>query len=92
MARNYLIFFIGLFLLLVFTFLFSYIAIYNENLPAGILAIVGFLASLIISLVIGVASREEGGALYIWFFCVAGATAVIFIWYLSRAGTLLKVW
>ena len=92
MARNYLIFFVGLFLLMVFSFLFCYVSIYNESLPAGILAIVGFLASLIIALIIGVASREEGGALYIWFFAVATVTAVVFIWYLSRAGTLLKVW
>jgi hypothetical protein len=92
MTRNYLVFFFGLFLLLVFTFLFCYIAIYNENLVAGILAIVGFLASLIISIIIGLASREEGGALYVWFFSTAGVTAVIFVWYLSRAGTLLKVW
>jgi hypothetical protein len=92
MTRNYLVFFFGLFLLLVFTFLFCYIAIYNENLVAGILAIIGFLASLIIGLIIGLASREEGGALYVWFFSVSGVTAVLFIWYLSRAGTLLKVW
>ena len=92
MTRNYLVFFFGLFLLLVFTFLFCYIAIYNENLVAGIIAIIGFLAAFIISLIIGVASREEGGALYVWFFSAAGVTAVIFVWYLSRAGTLLKVW
>jgi len=92
MTRNYLVFFFGLFLLLVFTFLFGYIAIYNENLVAGILAIIGFLAALIIGLLMGVASREEGGALYVWFFSVAGVAAVLFIWYLSRAGTLLKVW
>jgi len=92
MTRNYLVFFFGLFLLLVFTFLFCYIAIYNENLVAGILAIIGFLAALIISLIIGFASREEGGALYVWFFSAAGVAAVVFVWYLSRAGTLLKVW
>ncbi len=92
MARNYLIFFFGLFLLLVFTFLFCYIAIYNENLVAGILAIVGFVSSLVIAIMIGVSSREEGGALYVWFFSVGGVTAVIFVWYLSRAGTLLKIW
>jgi hypothetical protein len=92
MTRNYLVFFFGLFLLLVFTFLFCYIAIYNENLAAGIIAIVGFLAALIISIIIGLSSREDGGALYVWFFSVAGVTAVVFIWYLSRAGTLLKVW
>ncbi|MGO9409957.1 MAG: hypothetical protein ACLQCB_04310 [Spirochaetia bacterium] len=92
MTRNYLVFFFGLFLLLVFTFLFCYISIYNENLVAGILAIIGFLTALIIALIIGFASREEGGALYVWFFSAAGVTAVIFVWYLSRAGTLLKVW
>ncbi len=92
MTRNYLVFFFGLFLLLVFSFLFCYIGIYNENLVAGILAIVGFLAALIISIMIGISSREDGGALYVWFFGVSGVTAVIFIWYLSRAGTLLKVW
>ncbi len=92
MTRNYLVFLFGLFLILVFAFLFAYIAIYNENLVSGILAIVGFLAALIIGVMIGLSSREEGGALYIWFFGIAGVTAVIFIWYLSRAGTLLKVW
>ncbi len=92
MTRHYLVFFFGLFLLLVFTFLFGYIGIYNENLVAGILAIVGFVAALIISIMIGISSREEGGALYVWFFVVAGVTGVVFIWYLSRAGTLLKVW
>jgi len=92
MTRNYLVFFFGLFLLLVFTFLFCYISIYNENLVAGILSIIGYVAALIIAIMIGLASREEGGALYVWFFGVAGVTAVVFVWYLSRAGTLLKVW
>ena len=73
MTRNYLVFFFGLFLLLVFTFLFCYISIYNENLVAGILSIIGYVAALIIAIMIGLASREEGGALYIWFFGVAGS-------------------
>ncbi|HUI71080.1 MAG TPA: hypothetical protein VL354_11220 [Spirochaetia bacterium] len=92
MTRNYLIFFFGVFLLLVFTFVFGFVSIYNENLIAGVLAIIGYIAAIIIALMIGVASREEGGALYVWFFSVAGVTAVLFVWYLSRAGTLLKVW
>ncbi|HVP18462.1 MAG TPA: hypothetical protein VMU36_05645 [Spirochaetia bacterium] len=92
MTRNYLVFFFGLLLLLIFSFLFCYISIYNENLVAGILSIVGFLAVLVISIMIGLASREDGGALYVWFFAVAGVTAVLFVWYLSRAGTLLKIW
>ena len=92
MARNYLVFFAGLFLLLVFSFAFCYVAIYSEMLVAGIFALVGFVVSFAIAIIIGIASREEGGSLYLWFFGVAVATGILIVWYISRAGTLLKVW
>jgi len=92
MARNYLVFFAGLFLLLLFSFAFCYVSIYSEVLIAGILALVGFVVSFAIAIMIGIASREEGGSLYLWFFGVAVATGILIVWYLSRAGTLLKVW
>jgi len=92
MARNFLVFIFGLFLLLVFSFLFCYVAIYNENLPAAIFALVGFVASLLIAIIIGLASRDEGGVLYIWFFAIAGVTAIILVWFLSRGGVSLKIW
>ena len=91
MARNYLVFIFGVFLLLVFSFFFCYVAIYNENLPAAIAALVGFVACLFIAIVIGIASRDEGGVLYIWFFIIAGATAIILVWFLSRGGVVLKI-
>jgi hypothetical protein len=92
MTRNFLVFLFGLFLLLVFSFFFCYVSIYSDNLIAAIPALVGFVASLVIALMIGVASREEGGSLYISFFIIGGVTAVIFVWYLTRIGVLLKVW
>ncbi len=92
MTRNFLVFIFGLFLLLVFSFAFCYVSIYSEILIAGIFALVGFVAALVIAIMIGIASRDEGGALYMWFFGIAGATGIILIWYLTRAGTLLKVW
>jgi hypothetical protein len=92
MARNYLVFIFGVFLLLVFSFFFCYVAIYNENLPAAIAALVGFVASLIISIIIGLASRDEGGVLYVFFFVIAGVTAIILVWFLSRGGVVLKIW
>ena len=92
MARNYLIFLFGLVLLFAFSFIFAYEGIYSQSLLAGILAIVGFVSALVISIVIGIASREEGGSLYLWFFGIAIITAIIFVWYLSRAGTLLQIW
>jgi hypothetical protein len=92
MARNYLVFIFGLVLLLVFSFFFCCVAIYNESLPAGIAALVGFVASLIIAIMIGISSRDEGGILYIWFFTIAGITAIILVWFLSRGGVVLKIW
>jgi hypothetical protein len=92
MTRNFLVFLFGLFILLVFSFAFGYVSIYSEVLIAGIFAVVGLLTALIISIMIGLSAQEEGGALYIWFFSISGVTGVVFVWYLTRAGTLLKVW
>ena len=92
MTRNFLVFIFGLILLLVFSFAFCYVSIYSEILIAGIFALVGFIAAFVIAIIIGLASREEGGSLYVWFFAIAIITGVITVWYLSRAGTLLKVW
>lgn len=92
MTRNFLVFMIGLFLLLLFSFAFAYVSIYSEVLVAGIGALVGLVAVLVIGIIIGIASREEGGSLYIWFFGISIVTAILLVWYLSRAGTLLKVW
>ena len=92
MTRNFLVFIFGVFLLLVFSFFFCYVSIYSDNLVAAIPALVGFVASLVMSLMIGMASREEGGALYIWFFGIAVVTSIVLVWYLSRLGVLLKVW
>ncbi len=92
MARNYLVFLFGLFVIFAFSALFGYQGIYAQNLVAGILAIVGFVVALVISIIIGLASREEGGSLYIYFFVITGVTAVLLIWFLSRAGTLLQIW
>jgi hypothetical protein len=92
MTRNFLVFMFGLIILLLFSFAFAYVSIYSEILIAGIFALVGLLVVLIIGIIIGIASREEGGSLYAWFFGISIITAVLLVWYLSRAGTLLKVW
>jgi hypothetical protein len=92
MARNYLIFFFGLIVVFIFSFIFCYTAVYSENLVAGILAVIGLLATMIICLIIGLASREEGGTLYIYFFAVLGLAELLFVWFLTRAGVLLQIW
>jgi hypothetical protein len=92
MTRNFLVFLFALIILLLFSFAFGYVSIYSEVMIAGIFALVGLLTALVVSLMIGLASREEGGVLYVWFFGVTGLTGVVLVWYLTRAGTLLKVW
>ncbi len=92
MTRNFLLFLIGLVILLLFSFAFGYVSIYSEILIAGIFALVGMVACLVIGLLIGVASRDEGGSLYIWFFAISIVTGIALVWYLTRAGTLLRVW
>jgi hypothetical protein len=92
MTRNFLVFIFGLFLLLVFSFAFCYVSIYSEVLIAGIFALVGFIVAFAIALIIGLAAQEEGGSLYIWFFGIAIVTGIVLVWYISRAGTLLKIW
>jgi hypothetical protein len=92
MTRNFLIFLFALFILLLFSFAFGYVSIYSEVLIAGIFALVGLVVALVVSIMIGLSSREEGGSLFIWFFSIAGVTGVVLVWYLTRAGTLLKVW
>jgi hypothetical protein len=92
MTRNFLVFIFGLVLLLVFSFAFCYVSIYSEVLIAGIFALVGFVAALAIAIIIGIAAREEGGSLYIFFFGIAMVTGIVLVWYISRAGTLLRIW
>lgn len=92
MTRNFLVFLIGAIILLVFSFAFCYAAIYAENLIAGIFALVGFVATLAMSLAIGIACRDESTSLALWFYGVTVITGVVLMWYLTRVGTLLQIW
>lgn len=92
MTRNFLIFLIGAIVLLVFSFAFAYAGIYAENLIAGILALVGFVATVAMCLAIGLASRDESSALALWFFGVSIVAGIVLVWYITRAGTLLQIW
>jgi hypothetical protein len=93
MTRNFLVFIFGLILLLLFTFASGFVYIYvNQVAIAGIAAIVGFVAVFAIGILIGLAAREEGGVLYVWFFGISIVTGIVLVWYLARAGTLLQIW
>jgi hypothetical protein len=92
MTRNFLVFLIGAIVLLLFSFAFGWAGIYAENLPAGILALVGLIATLVMCLIIGLACRDESTGLSLWFFGVAIISGILLIWYITRAGVLLQIW
>jgi hypothetical protein len=92
MGRNYLFFLIGLVVLLLFSFAFCWATIYMEQPLLAILAFIGFIATLVIAIVIGLSSREESTGLSWWFFAVAGITALVLVWFITRFGVQLQIW
>jgi len=92
MGRNYLFFLIGLVVLLIFSFAFCWATIYMEQPLLSILAFVGFIATLGMAIVIGLSAREESTGLSYWFFIIAGVTALLFMWFITRFGVLIQIW
>ncbi len=92
MGRSYLFFLIGLVVLLLFSFAFCWATIYMEQPLLAILTFIGFIATLVISIVIGLSSREESTGLSWWFFTVAGITALVLVWFITRFGVQLQIW
>ncbi len=92
MGRNYLFFLIGLVVLLVFSFAFCWATIYAEQPLVAILAFIGFVATLVLSIVIGLSAREESTGLSWWFFVVAGLTALLLVWFITRFGVQMQIW
>lgn len=92
MGRNYLFFLIGLVVLLLFSFAFCWATIYMEQPLLAILTFIGFIATLVISIVLGLSAREESTGLSWWFFVVAGITALVLVWFITRFGVQLQIW
>ena len=92
MGRNYMFFLIGLVVLLVFSFAFCWGTVYMEQPLLSILAFIGFIATLVIAIVIGLSAREESTGLSWWFFVVAGITALVLVWFITRFGVQMNIW
>jgi hypothetical protein len=92
MARNYLVFFYIILLVFAFTFVFGWQAIAQQNTLYGVLAVIGYLTGIVSSLAIGAQAREESGSLFVWFYAYAIVISIIFVWYLTRCGSLFQFW
>lgn len=91
-TRNGLITF-GIFVLLfAFTFVFCLDALAIPNTMYGILAVIGYVVCISMSLFNGFTAHKNGEALAVWFNTYAVLVSIIFVWYLTRCGTAFGWW
>ncbi len=91
-TRVGLVTFFVLVVLFAFTFVFCTEALAIPNTLYGILAAVGYVICIAVSLFQGAMERREGAALSIWNFGYAIIVSIIFIWYLTRVDTAFTWW
>ena len=91
-SRNGLIPFGLLVLLFAFSFVFCLDSLAIPNTLYMVLALVGFVAALFCSLLLGLFARRDGEALSVWYNTYLLVAGVIFVWYLTRVGTFYKLW
>lgn len=91
-GRSYLLSLLLLVVLFVFCFVLFSIALAEEIVFLGILSIIGFIVALVVSVVQSIAVASEGMSIALWFYIYIGITEIIFIWFLTRAGTMIGLW
>lgn len=91
-SRNGLLTFGIIVVLFAFTFVFCLDALSIPNMTYGILALIGYVVCVSVSLFFGFTARKNGESLAIWFSSYAVIVSIIFVWYLTRCGTAFKWW
>lgn len=91
-ARNYLIFFIVLVITFAFSFVFGQHSLAYDIVLYGILATVGYALCIGVAIIFAMIIRTEGGGLAAWFSIYTVVAAIIFVWYLTRAGVKFGWW
>jgi len=84
--------FIVLVFVFAFTFIFCLISLMEKSLFFAIVAILGYLLSLIVGITQGMSSGEEGGGITIAFYGYVIVVGIVFVWYLTKGGVLLGIW
>jgi len=91
-TRNSLINF-GIFVLLfAFTFVFCLHALSVPSTLYGVLAIIGFVVCISMSIFNGYTGGKNGEAIAPWFYTYTVIASIIFVWYLTRCGTSFGWW
>jgi hypothetical protein len=91
-TRNGLVSFGLLVLLFAFSFVFGVDAIENESTLYGVMALIGFIAIIASALFLGMLANRTGEALGVYYFLFSVVSAIVFVWYLTRCGSLFGFW
>lgn len=91
-SRNGLIPFALLVLIFAFSFVYCLDSLSLPNITYMVLALVGFVAAIVASLLLGLFARRDGEALAVWYNTYLLLVGIVFIWYLTRIGTFYKLW
>ncbi len=91
-TRNSLITFILLVLLFACTFIFSVDALGTPNALYGVVAIIGFIVCIGMSLFSSILAAQNGEGIAIWLRVYAVVISIVFIWFLTRCGTAFGLW
>lgn len=70
----------------VFAFVFSFQSLAEGNVLYIVLALVGFALALIVSIMFGLVTSQEGARITLWFFIYAGIVAITTVWYITKLG------
>ena len=90
--RTGLLSFFVLVIVFVFTFVFCLDALAKQVVEYGVLALIGYLVCVVVSLLMGGFARKNGEALAVWYFAYTIVVSIVFVWYLTRCGTAFSFW
>ena len=90
--RGGLLGFFVLVVVLVFAFVFGLDVLRTQNVAYGVLSTIGFLVCVIVSIYQGNMGHKNGEALSAWYYAFAIIVSVVFVWLLTRCGTLFGWW
>lgn len=90
--RTGMLLFFSLVIVFLFSLIFGVVALSEELLAAGIVALAGFILSLGFSIFQAALMKREGGSMTNWFNVYTIVVGIVFVWFLTRSGTVIGLW
>lgn len=90
--KSILVLFFVFIVVFILSFTLCLDAVANNQVMYGIYAFVGFLVLILLSLFESMTLSKSGVSLAYWFRAITIISLIVFIWYLTRVGTLFGWW